>query len=154
MSAKLARPQYFTAAAANRMLPLVRAIVEDIVDLNRDLQDRRRRLEDLRAGSSQAHRRGSDLYAEETEQMQHDLAADAERLQAYIGELKNLGLDIKDPVRGLVDFPTVIDGHDAFLCWRLGEPEVAYWHPLDGGDLSRRSLIDGSLHPAARSAEV
>ncbi len=154
MSAKLAQPRYFTAASANRMLPLVRAIVEDIVDLSRDLRDRRQRLEDLRTDSGTAHRRGQDPYAEEVEQMQRDLEFDHERLQEFVRELEKLGLDIKDPMKGLVDFPTVIDGKDAFLCWGLGEPEVAYWHPLDGGYLSRRSLTDGSVYPAARSSEV
>lgn len=154
MSAKLAGPRYFTAAAANRMLPLVRAIVEDIVELNRDLSDRKQRLEDLRSDNDSAQRRGGDPYAEEVEQMQRDLESDNGRLQEFVQELENLGLDIKDPVKGLVDFPTVIDGKDAFLCWRLGEPEVAYWHPLDGGYLSRRSLTDGSVHPTSRSAEV
>lgn len=153
MSAKLARPRYFTAAAANRMLPLVRAIVQDIVDLNRDLRDRKQRLEDLRTDTGTARRR-SDPYAEEVEQMQKDLEFDAERLREFERELGKLGVQIKDPVKGLADFPTVIDGKDAFLCWRLGEPEVAYWHPLDGGYLSRRSLTDGSVHPAIRSAEV
>jgi len=150
MSAKLARPRYFTAASANRMLPLVRAIVQDIVELNRDLQDRAQRLEDLREAAGTKRRRDDDLYAEEVEQMQRDLEQDGERLQDYVRELGNLGVEFKDPGKGLVDFPTVIDGKDAFLCWKLGEPEVGFWHPLDGGFLSRRALTDGSLTPPAR----
>jgi hypothetical protein len=143
MTAKLARPRFFTAAAANRMLPLVRAIVQDIVDLNRDIRDREQRLEDLRNIGGPAQRRGADLYVEEVDQMQRDVELDTERMRDYIRELENLGLAFKDPVKGLVDFPTVIDGKDAYLCWRLGEPEVAYWHSRDGGYLSRRSLTDG-----------
>jgi hypothetical protein len=135
------------------MLPLVRAIVQDIVDLNRDLRDRKQRLDDLRTAGGTGRRRAEDPYSEEVEQMQRDLEHDAERLQEYIRELEKLGLEFKDPVKGLVDFPTVIDGKDAYLCWRLGEPEVAYWHPWDGGYLSRRSLTDGSVSPAAQSAE-
>ena len=155
MSTKLARARYFTAASANRMLPLVRAIVQDIVDLNRDLQDRHQRLDDLRtAVAGTGRRRDDDLYSEEVDQMQHDIEQDAERLQDFIRELQKLGLEFKDPGKGLVDFPTVIDGKNAFLCWRLGEPEVGYWHPLDGGYLSRRSLTDGSLTPPARPTEV
>jgi hypothetical protein len=154
MSAKLARPRYFTAASANRMLPLVRAIVQDIVELNRDLRDRQQRLDDVRRAAGPTARRGEDPYAEEIEQMQRDLEHDGERLKEYIRELESLGLEFKDPVKGLVDFPTVIDGKDAYLCWRLGEPEVAYWHPWDGGYLSRRSLTDGSVSPAARPAEL
>ena len=43
MSAKLARPRYFTAASANRMLPLVRAIVQDIVEAYRVFGEQRAR---------------------------------------------------------------------------------------------------------------
>ena len=153
MSSNLVRPRYFTAAAANRMLPLVRAIVQDIYDLNCDLQDRTQRLDDLRDSAEADRRRSPDLYSEEVEQMQRDLDQDAERLQGFVRELENLGVSFKDPGKGLVDFPTVIDGKDAWLCWRLGEPEVGYWHPLDGGFLSRRSLTDGSTSPK-RSAEI
>lgn len=152
MSAKLAKPQYFTAASANRMLPLVRAIVQDIVELSRDLQEREQRLDDLRTAEGNQNRRGDDPYSEEVEQMQRDIEHDSERLKGFIRELEHLGVEFKDPVKGLVDFPTVIDGKDAFLCWRLGEPEVGFWHPLDGGFLSRRSLTDGSMSPGLRSS--
>lgn len=146
--------KYFTAAAANRMLPLVRAIVQDIVDLNRDLAERSQRLENLQSAAGTNRRRGEDLYSEEVDQMQRDLSQDSERLQGFVRELENLGVEFKDPGKGLVDFPTVINGKDAFLCWRLGEPEVGYWHPLDGGFLSRRSLTDGSLSPKTTSSEA
>ena len=97
MSAKLARPQYFTAASANQMLPLVRAIVQDIVDLSRDLQDRERRLEDLRAVDGSGGRREDDPYSEEVEQMQRDIELDGDRLKGYVKELENLGVEFKDP---------------------------------------------------------
>lgn len=154
MTAKLARPPYFTAASANRMLPLVRAIVQDIVDLNRDLQDRSERLDHLRESAGSGRRRNDDLYADEVAQMERDMEQDAERLRDFVRELEKLGVQFKDPGKGLVDFPTVIDGKDAYLCWRLGEPEVGFWHPLDGGFLSRRSLTDGSLTPPGRSSNA
>ena len=56
-----------------------------------------------------------------------------ERLQKWEVELREVST-------GLVDFPTLMNGEDAYLCWRLGEPEVAYWHPLDSGFAGRRPL--------------
>jgi hypothetical protein len=47
---------------------------------------------------------------------------------------------LRDVATGLVDFPARIDGEDAWLCWRLGEPEVAYWHPRTSGFSDRRPL--------------
>jgi hypothetical protein len=154
MTGQLTSTKYFTAAAANRMLPLVRAIVQDIVELNRDLEERSQRLESLQAVAGSDRRRGDDPYAEEVDQMQRDLSHDSDRLKDFVRELEHLGVEFKDPGKGLVDFPTVINGKNAFLCWRLGESEVGYWHPLDGGFLSRRSLTDGSLAPKTTSSEA
>jgi hypothetical protein len=56
-----------------------------------------------------------------------------ERLQAWEVELKDIAT-------GIVDFPTVIEGEEAYLCWRLGEPEVAYWHSKEDGFRGRRRL--------------
>lgn len=70
--------------------------------------------------------------------------ADRQRLLARVEELveriASWGVELKDVATGLVDFPATVDGEDAFLCWRLGEPEVAYWHPRDAGFAGRRPL--------------
>jgi hypothetical protein len=54
--------------------------------------------------------------------------------------LSGEGIILRDIDSGLVDFPAERDGRSVFLCWRLGEPEVAYWHPLDTGFAGRRPL--------------
>lgn len=46
----------------------------------------------------------------------------------------------KDIGTGLIDFPTVMEGEAAYLCWRLGETEVAYWHTIEGGFAGRRPI--------------
>jgi len=43
-------------------------------------------------------------------------------------------------VRGLVDFPALVDGKEVYLCWKLGEPEVLFWHDMDAGFAGRQSL--------------
>jgi hypothetical protein len=50
------------------------------------------------------------------------------------------GLILRDPASGLIDFPAEIDGEAGFLCWKVGEPEVAFWHPVDTGFAARRPL--------------
>ena len=54
--------------------------------------------------------------------------------------LLEAGIEIKDPTRGLVDFPTVIDGAPAYWCWLAGEPEIAWWHPRNGGFAARKPI--------------
>ena len=133
----------FTIEEANQRLPLVRAIVQDIVELFADLQSRRDRLSDVlrRRGESSPGK----LYAEELEQTEDEIRRDEERLAGFIGELHELGIEFKDPVLGLVDFPAEMDGRVVYLCWKLGEPDVRFWHELQEGFAGRQSLFVESL---------
>lgn len=137
------RKKYYTADEANQALPLVRSIVTDIVAFYSDLHDRHLRLQAVkRRGSS----RGSmpTEYNEELAQMETELARDEEKLKGYISELEQLGVELKDLSIGLIDFPGLIEGREVCLCWKLGEPEVGFWHEVDAGFAGRQSLLAGA----------
>ena len=119
------------------MLPLVRAIVTDLVQLSRDVLGRRERLAFL---GTDRPPRPNDPYQEELAQMEEELEGDTRQLQEYVHELRRLGVEPKSATDGLVDFPAMIDGRLAYLCWKLGEREVLYWHELDAGYRGRRAL--------------
>lgn len=80
--------------------------------------------------------------------MDHERAAalreTLERLQAEVAglveEITSHGVQVKDPAQGLLDFPTVIDGEPALLCWLSGEPRIDYWHTPEGGFAGRQPL--------------
>jgi hypothetical protein len=135
---KRAGKKYFTVAEANASLPLVRAIVRDITALARDLKERQERLDRV-----QVPERGAmgDAYREELLQVEAEFERDQERMHEYVQELRGLGVELKDFVTGLIDFPCWMDGREVYLCWRLGEPEVAYWHELDAGFMGRQKLL-------------
>lgn len=140
----------FTIEQANAALPLVRAITKDLAELSRDVIERRERLSLLLRGRERDKQR--DLYAEELAQVQEELENDNERLRAYVEELRELGVEPKDGPEGLVDFPAVMDGRAVYLCWKLGEPEVLYWHDLEAGFRGRQSLTAGSASVSGHSA--
>lgn len=142
MSAKLAPRTLFTVASANKALPLVRAIVQDIVDLYGDVREREQRLNSLRPGATA--KPSQDPYSEEVDQIRIELEKDVERLEGYVEELVELGVEFKDPVMGLVDFPAVINGQEIYLCWKLGEDAVGFWHTHDAG-FQGRQQIDESM---------
>lgn len=145
MSAKLAPRTLFTVASANKALPLVRVIVQDIVDLYTDVREREQRLNALRRGSTGKAPHGSgDPYFEEVEQIRTELERDVEKLEAFVEELTELGVEFKDPVMGLVDFPGTINGRDVSLCWKLGEPAVEFWHTHEAGFQGRRRLDESA----------
>uniref|UniRef100_A0A7C2NZ42 DUF2203 family protein n=1 Tax=Schlesneria paludicola TaxID=360056 RepID=A0A7C2NZ42_9PLAN len=140
MTAQPVHAKQFTVDAANRTLPLVKAIVADIVTLYRDVSERKDRLESLQRRRSNIPQRQDDPYLEEVEQIRQDLDKEVERLQGYVDELQGLGVELKDPVAGLVDFPATIEGRQAYLCWKLGEPQVEFWHTQDSGYSGRQPL--------------
>lgn len=62
------------------------------------------------------------------------------RVSELLERLQGWEVELKDISTGLVDFPTMIEGREAYLCWRLGEPEVSYWHFPEDGFQGRRPL--------------
>src|SRR5438132_1674782 len=129
--------RYYTVSEANAALPLVGAIVRDIMELARDLRERQGRLNRIPAG---AQKQATDAYQEEIDHAQADFERDQERLVEYEQELRNLGIELKDYFIGLIDFPCWIDNHEVYLCWKAGEPEVAFWHELDAGFPGRQPI--------------
>jgi hypothetical protein len=129
--------RYYTPAQANAALPLVRAIVQDIVNLSRELHEREERGVLRRHGG---RGRLSAAHEEELEQGNKDLERDQERMRELVHELGELGVELKDDLTGLIDFRSRMDGREIYLCWRLGEPSVAFWHELDGGFAGRQRL--------------
>ena len=64
----------------------------------------------------------------------------AVRLDMGLRELQALDIVVRDLEQGLIDFPAVIDGEEVYLCWELGEGEIAYFHDLESGFGGRRPL--------------
>jgi hypothetical protein len=128
--------KYFTVEEANKALPLVKMIVSDIVRQCRIVDDLQERLSSV---PKERGRATKTPYSEELAQSQSELEAEELKLATYLEELRGLGVEFKGP-DGLCDFYSRMDGRDVFLCWRLGEPEVLYWHDLDAGYSGRQSL--------------
>jgi hypothetical protein len=141
MTADYQPRRLFTVEQANAMLPLVRAIVADLAELSGDVIDRRQRLSQLSAGR---HSESDDFYSAEVAQIEQELEKDGHRLQEYVEEPRALGVEPKNGPQGLVDFPSELDGRIVFLCWKLGEQEVAFWHEIDAGFVGRQSLAVNS----------
>jgi hypothetical protein len=128
----------FTPAEANEALEVVRPLVERLVERRRSFLERDGELEAYREkiatnGGGLDHRRFVEL--------QEGAGADAEEIARSLEAITALGVQVKDPDRGLVDFPARHpDGDAVLLCWRLGEGEVAYWHGVEDGFAGRKPL--------------
>lgn len=140
--AKTEPKQFYTVDEANQALPLVRAIVADIVRQFREIHERKERLKQITA--KRPNRKAGDVYGDEVARVEEEIEKDIVVLQGYIEELNHLGVELKDPVKGLIDFRSIFEGREVYLCWHLGEEDVAYWHELDAGFAGRQSLLAGS----------
>lgn len=112
--------KYFTPEEANLRLPLVRRIVADILTKGK---------------------RFKAISHIESSQEKDTLILEIEN---HIRELEELGCHFKDWnfEIGLVDFPSLIDGREAMLCWRSDEPEVEWYHDLTDGYAGRKPLSE------------
>lgn len=111
--------RFFSYHSANRTLPLVRRIVEDIREQYGGLQPL------LAAGE-----RGGPEVGER-----------ARALEALVAELHDLGCHFKGFEEGLVDWYSLYAGRPVFLCWRPGEAEIGWWHQIDAGFAGRQPIL-------------
>ena len=125
--------KYFTLADARRALVLVEKIS---IDIQRIESVRRSIIHDIDAAQRQ------DAPAEEVVAMEQEFDLMTERLSALVDELTAIGVELKDPARGLVDFPAMFENREILLCWQLGEPTIEYWHETSGGFAGRRMVAD------------
>jgi hypothetical protein len=137
----------FSVEMANRALPLVRRIVDDIVAEHPRWKDLVARFELVAAGA-----RPEWGETPEMAKLRHGIDAAAERINGYVKELESVGCRLKGFEQGLVDFYGMHEGRLVFLCWQRGEAAVTYWHELDAGFTGRREIT--SEFVAAEAGEV
>ena len=122
--------RFFTLEQANRMLPLIRHIVDDISVAARHYERLQNKLEVK-----------NDLAPSEDERtlLCAELSDHADRLEDCLQELRTLGVEFKG-WEGLVDFPAWVDGREVEYCWKQGETSINHWHELYAGYSNRRPL--------------
>lgn len=125
--------KYFSVLEANRALPYVSRVVNDITEVYARIVELRRHLEKISTHQAQ------DLERE------YDRSMD--RLSDLIDELHLVGVELKDFEKGLLDFPAIHEGRVVLLCWKRGENHVTHWHEVDAGFAGRQPV--GQLKAAA-----
>jgi hypothetical protein len=122
--------KYFTLEEAQRALPLVKRIAADI---QKTQAERLRIHARLSAGMNE-------ITKGEQEALQHEFERQSEHLEELVAELMHVGVELKDPTRGLLDFPAVHEGREILLCWKGDEDTIAYWHEVEAGFAGRKPV--------------
>ncbi len=122
--------KFFTLGEANRSLVLVRKIVRDILSLycKAKLIEEQYSVLDKeidRAKRSELKSRYQQIFCQ---------------LKVYERELQEIGCHLRDWQTGAVEWPAILDEREIYLCWRMGEDKVEYWHEAYESFAGRRKI--------------
>lgn len=141
-------PRYFTLDEASRVLPRVRDVLlrlraagtevaacQEAIQRSGHAPVRRRDVAPARNGAGHTNGSGTGLYT-----VLSRLNGLLQEMRTLAEELEGIGCEVKDVQSGLVDFRSMRDGRAVFLCWRLGEDGIHFWHELDTGFAGRQPI--------------
>ena len=94
---------------------------------------------------------GSRVNQEQFSRCKTNKEESAERLRAAVEEIESLGCLLKDLDIGLVDFPSRAGDRDLYLCWKLGETRIQFWHSIEEGFAGRKPLDKETIQQMQRS---
>ncbi len=121
--------RFFTPEEANRLLPALEELFNRVFTLRSAMDEYALEL--------------GDESFEEMRDEHHAVVADyVDRINHELAKISGMGVIVESPELGLVDFPARMEGKDVFLCWRLGEGEVGWWHHPGEGLLGRQAIED------------
>jgi hypothetical protein len=122
--------RYFTVEEANDLLPEISALMEALQARRANVIESRKQISDLLATGQ------SDVGGPVASALAQDFAA----IESLAKRIRTYGCVIKDLNTGLVDFLARRNGREVYLCWRYGEPQVAFYHELHTGFKSRQPV--------------
>ena len=127
--------KFFTLSEANRTLPLVQRVVQDIASYYPSWKDLVSKYELIAAQSRPD-------WGESPEQLGLKAQIDdvARKINACLVELEQVGCEFKGFEEGLVDFHGKLEDREILWCWKLGEDRITHWHELDAGFGGRQPI--------------
>jgi len=126
--------KHFTIEEAEQMLPMIEKVIKRTIKLNKALDL-------LSSIEIEVYDDDYDNLRKITKLNKHFHKLSYE-FYANIEEIEGAGCIIKDLEIGIIDFYSRFDGREIFLCWRLGEKKIMFWHEVDSGYAGRKPIID------------
>lgn len=126
----MAKPRYFTLEEANAVVEHIRPLITQILEIRQDILNRR---PEVWPALARMAGNGGNKAASEVEW-------DFSRLETLIRQVLETGAVVKDINTGLVDFLSLREGEEIYLCWQNGEDQIRFWHGLDAGFAGRQPI--------------
>ena len=134
--------RHFTIDEANRMIPWLEKQLLELVSVMEKLEDLDRNRDDiLQKVRSNGHSNSYSKTKKDMSENRKQTDSLAERLKFLIEETEDLGIILRDPTQGLVDFPSLSDSREIYLCWISGEDRIKFWHEITVGFSGRQPLL-------------
>jgi len=124
------KARYFTVDEANALLPVIEPLVGELLERRARVVVSRQTLGAVL----------DDYHSDVGGQSATEMAAEFDRIEALVERIQSHGCVLKDTNSGLVDFLAEMNGREVFLCWRYGEPRVAFYHELHSGFNGRQPV--------------
>lgn len=124
----------FTVAQADAVVPVVEPLLQRMTTAAARLVEAKARHDQLTAAMR------ADGHGEEALTLQAEIEALVGELQEVVGACEEVGVEVKDFERGIVDFPARHQGRVVLLCYRPGEGRVRFWHEVDDGFAGRQPI--------------
>jgi hypothetical protein len=142
--------QFYDIDDVNARIPEVREVLEtlrdereELVRLRDEALERQSALEaGVPGGGSTGHEPQGDERDPELRRIRLRMQGLIDQMQAAVIQLDDWGITLRDIQSGLIDFPALVNGRQVWLCWRLGEEDVEWWHELTAGVAGRQRLAD------------
>jgi hypothetical protein len=128
--------RYYDLAAANARLAELRPLLEQLRDDRDEVAAAQRDLETFRDSNGNAD------HVDELERREQVIRGIVRRMEAVVRQIDAWDVRLRDIPSGLVDLPALASGRPIWLCWRLGESDIDWWHEVDSGIAGRRRLIE------------
>ncbi len=129
-------PHRFSREEADAILPEIASRLVQLRDLKRENDETRAAVDDLQ-GTLKTNGHSLDI---ELARLARALQTTGAAINELVERVVGFGAEVKDLEMGLVDFRSERDGREVYLCWKLGEERVAFWHELNTGYASRQPL--------------
>ena len=121
----------FTVDKANTILPKVKKRFDEILCCKNNVMDIQEELQNLSDSNCSFEK-----FIKKKQELNHAVTA----LYNMIQELEDLGIMIKSVDEGLLDFPSIRDDEEIWLCWKFGENQVKFWHRKEEGFMGRKPI--------------
>ncbi|MBA2373091.1 MAG: DUF2203 domain-containing protein [Chloroflexi bacterium] len=128
--------RFYDLDEANAVLPELDAVLQVLAGQRAELVRLRDHALARSAGPEEP------LSDEEVRLLRLRMQGLVDQMAAGVVRIDTLGITLRDIESGLVDLPALVAGRQVWLCWRLGEPRVDWWHELDSGFGGRRPLLE------------